>query len=343
MTDTIETLADEYWAAYLADNPTEAHLLGDYPEQGRSRRPRAPRRTGTSRPCVTSPSGPRRSTRRRSTSSSRSPGGAGRRRDRAGRPAGGPADRARGRPDLRRAGLDAAILGHAGAARRGGRRGAGRQAPRARPLLPRARRAAARGRRRRADPRGVRGHATRSRSSTPILAAPVADDPLLRRRCAHPRASTSTPGGPPSRGDRADVRPAWRSTATCCATRCSRRPGPTSSAGCTGCRRRRGRVRPRRCATSRPPTKTAQEIHDIGLAQVAKLADEYRAPRPRGGRHRRPRARSSRRCAPTPSCTSSTATSWSRPPRSRWPRAVGGDGRLVRGGAAGAVRGAGRR
>ena len=35
MTDTIETLADEYWAAYLADNPTEAHLLGHYPEQGR--------------------------------------------------------------------------------------------------------------------------------------------------------------------------------------------------------------------------------------------------------------------------------------------------------------------
>ena len=35
MTDTIETLADEYWAAYLADNPTEKHLLGFYPEQGR--------------------------------------------------------------------------------------------------------------------------------------------------------------------------------------------------------------------------------------------------------------------------------------------------------------------
>lgn len=35
MTDTIETLADEYWAVYLADNPTEAHLLGHYPEQGR--------------------------------------------------------------------------------------------------------------------------------------------------------------------------------------------------------------------------------------------------------------------------------------------------------------------
>ena len=35
VTDTIETLADEYWAAYLADNPTEAHLLGHYPEQGR--------------------------------------------------------------------------------------------------------------------------------------------------------------------------------------------------------------------------------------------------------------------------------------------------------------------
>ena len=35
MTDTIETLADEYWTAYLTDNPTEAHLLGHYPEQGR--------------------------------------------------------------------------------------------------------------------------------------------------------------------------------------------------------------------------------------------------------------------------------------------------------------------
>ena len=34
MTETIETLADEYWAAYLADNPTEAHLLGHYPEPG---------------------------------------------------------------------------------------------------------------------------------------------------------------------------------------------------------------------------------------------------------------------------------------------------------------------
>jgi len=35
VTDTIETLADEYWTAYLADNPTQAHLLGHYPEQGR--------------------------------------------------------------------------------------------------------------------------------------------------------------------------------------------------------------------------------------------------------------------------------------------------------------------
>ena len=76
MTDTIETLADEYWTAYLADNPTEAHLLGDYRRAATVRgRLAVRRRTGTSRPSATSPrraeaidaGGP-------STSSSRSPG-----------------------------------------------------------------------------------------------------------------------------------------------------------------------------------------------------------------------------------------------------------------------------
>ena len=75
VTDTIETLADEYWTAYLTDNPTEAHLLGDYRRAGTVRgRPRVRRRTGSSRPSVTSPGGPRPSTRGPSTSSSRSPG-----------------------------------------------------------------------------------------------------------------------------------------------------------------------------------------------------------------------------------------------------------------------------
>ncbi|MDX6358575.1 MAG: hypothetical protein QOH37_1629 [Nocardioidaceae bacterium] len=35
MTDTIGTLGEEFWASYLRDNPTEAHLLGHYPERGR--------------------------------------------------------------------------------------------------------------------------------------------------------------------------------------------------------------------------------------------------------------------------------------------------------------------
>ena len=44
------------------------------PSRDGSRTPRVPRRTGSSRPSVTSPGGPRPSTRRPSTSSSRSPG-----------------------------------------------------------------------------------------------------------------------------------------------------------------------------------------------------------------------------------------------------------------------------
>jgi uncharacterized protein (DUF885 family) len=35
MNDQIETLAEEYWAHYLEANPTEAHLLGDYSRAGR--------------------------------------------------------------------------------------------------------------------------------------------------------------------------------------------------------------------------------------------------------------------------------------------------------------------
>ena len=64
-------------------------------------------------------------------------------------------------------------------------------------------------------------------------------------------------------------------------------------------------------------TKTAQEIHDIGLAQIEKLADEYRALGPEVVGTDDLRRRSSRRCAPTRSCTSRPARSWSRPLRSR--------------------------
>ncbi|MEO7352564.1 MAG: DUF885 domain-containing protein [Marmoricola sp.] len=35
MTDSIDTLAEEYWAHYLEVEPTEAHLLGDYSQAGR--------------------------------------------------------------------------------------------------------------------------------------------------------------------------------------------------------------------------------------------------------------------------------------------------------------------
>ena len=199
VTDTIETLADEYWPAYLADNPTEAHLLGHYPEQGRfedASRAAEDRVIATQRDLA--------------------------RRAEAIDPASLDEQQqitrlvlvanATAQADLLEArltelgadpifGIQASmplILGMLRAAHRRGRRGDGRHARGRRPALPRPRRAAPRRRRRRAHPGGVRGHghgraARRRRSPARSTAT------RCSRRCAHPRASTSPPGGPPSR------------------------------------------------------------------------------------------------------------------------------------------------
>ncbi len=70
--------------------------------------------------------------------------------------------------------------------------------------------------------------------------------------------------------------PAWRSTATCCATTCSRTPGPTSSCGLHWLEGGADAY-DAHPALLHDHRRSAQEIHDIGLAQVAELADEYRA------------------------------------------------------------------
>ncbi len=149
-----------------------------------------------------------------------------------------------------------------------------------------------------------------------LLATPVADDPLLQ--------TTSPPAGLDVDGWKARLRAAIESDV---------RPGMAAYRDVL-----RDEVLPQarpddRCGLSwldggdeayaatlrffTTTDKTAQEIHEIGLAQIEKLADEYRALGPEvvgtddlgeifG------------RCAPTRSCTSRPASSWSRPPRRRW-------------------------
>ena len=193
-------------------------------------------------------------------------------------------------------------------------RGPGRQVPRPRELLPRARRAPARGRGRRPAPRGVRGGGHfaqldgcwRSRSPTTRCSPrrPLRQDwtsTAGRPDCAPWSSPTSVP-------DMAAYRDVLRDEVLAAGPP-RRQVRPELAAG----RRRAYAATLRNYTTT---TKTAQEIHDIGLAQIEKLADEYRGLGPEvvGTDDL---SRSSRPCARTPSCTSPPVTSWWRPPRSR--------------------------
>ena len=161
-----------------------------------------------------------------------------------------------------------------------------------------------RGARHRRPARRPAGHARRRR--------PAAHDHARRRP-----GSTSTAGRPGcARRSSPTYAPGWRPTATSCATRCCPHARPDEQCGLSWLPDGDAAY----AATLRyytTTTKTAQEIHDIGLAQIEKLADEYRTLGPevvgtddltadlRGHAHR-PR-----------SCTSARARSSSRPPRSR--------------------------
>ena len=147
------------------------------------------------------------------------------------------------------------IAADARAARRRGRRGAGGQVRGRRPLLPRARRAAARGRRRRPGPRPP----SPSRDTVAQLDARAGDAgrrrPAARRPRRRPTASTSTAG---RRGCAAvvETRSARHGGLPRRAARRGAPAGPARRAGRADLpARRRRRRTPRRCATSRPPTR----------------------------------------------------------------------------------------
>ena len=281
MRPPIDTLADDYWAHYLAVQPDRAHTcIGDYGRAGefeeatreargrRDRRAAGASRRGPRRSTATGLDEQQRITRAVLGLRRRPPGPTSPRPGwRSSPPTRSSASRSRCRSSM----------GDARAARRRRRRGAGRQVPRAGPLLRRAGRAAARGRGQRAVPRGVRGARHRRAARRAAVHAG-------RRRPAAARPRRRPPGidvdGWKARlrdGDRVRrTTPAWRRTATCCATRCCRSARPDERCGLSWLPDGEEAY----AATLRYFTttdKTAQEIHDIGLAQIAKLADEYRA------------------------------------------------------------------
>ena len=317
MTTEIDTLAEEYWAHYHG-RTRRAHTCSvTTAVPGSSRRPRWRRRTGeiaalrsfAQRAEAVDEAGldeQQRITRAvlasdattRADMTQAAVQGAGR------------------GPDLRRAGLDADPDGDAGPARRGRRRGARREVPRDRPLLPRARRATARrrGARARSPPR------SRSRDTIAqldgMLAKPVADDPLL--------TTTPPPAGLDVDGWKArlraviesDVRPGMAAYRDVLRDEVLAGGRPDDQCGLRWLPDGEDGVR-RHAALLHDDDKSAQEIHEIGLAQIEKLADEYRALGPevvgtddlaadlRGDAHR-PEA-----------ALRAPASSWSRPPRSR--------------------------
>ena len=109
-----------------------------------------------------------------------------------------------------------------------------------------------------------------------LLATPVADDPLLTRSPPPRTASTSTrwnAGCAQVVDD--DVRPALEDLPRRAARRgAAAWRAPTTGAAC--CLPDGDAAYAARCRYYTTTDLTPQEIHDIGLAQIAKLADEYR-------------------------------------------------------------------
>ena len=334
MTDTIETLADEFWSGHLAAEPTEAHLLGYYPTTGRFEdASRAAEDAEIARLRDVAARAERidaadldeqeRTTRAVLVSQATTTADLleARLAEVSADPIFGLQDALPlilgmlTLPDAEVADAMPDML--AGAGRWFADVGA----------------AAPRGRRPRLGPAAfaVTGTSRRSSARWPGRSTRTRSSP----RCARRKGSTSTPGAP---GWRPRWRPGcvrdWRRTATCCATRSCPRRGPTTAPGS------------RSSTAATTPTPDPALLHDHRPQRPGDprhrpgpdraLAAEYRtlgaeASAPPTSR------RSSTRCATTPRCTSPAATSWSARPRRRWP-GPGRDGRLVRGAAAGAVR-----
>ena len=114
------------------------------------------------------------------------------------------------------------------------------------------------------------------RSSRPRSPRRLSDDPVLAAVKLPDGVDADALRAAPARRRRALGPPGLRGLPRRAARRRCPRPGPRSAAGCRGSTAARTPY----AATLRYFTttdKTAQEIHEIGLAQVAKLADEYRA------------------------------------------------------------------
>ena len=340
MTDSLDHLADDYFDAYLVANPTEAHLLGHYDLAG-SFETGHPRRGGPSGRRTAGFRGPRRAAGRRllGRRGTDHPVGAGQRRQHPCGPDRGEVARVLRRPDLRRADRTAT----------GARACSG--VPDAdvadamvdkfdehRPLLRRPRRAPPRGRRPRPD--------ARRRSPSPA--------PSSRSRRRWPPRSPTTRWSRRCRPPAGIDDDAWRERLPAVVEYL----GPAGAGGVPRRPPRRGAAggparRPRGphagSTTATTPTPHPALLHDhrarrprrsttSGWQQVASLADGVPRARAGGRRHRRPARRSSRRCAPTRRCTSTTPTQLVEASEVAMAPRLGGDARLVRGAAAGAVR-----
>ena len=277
MTDEIDTLAEEYWQYYLETNPTEAHLLGDYGRAGEFEEATRESEDTEIAALRRSPDGRRRSTTVASTSSSGSPravlvADATRRadvvekrlRELAADPIFG--EQVSMPILMGMLALPEADVAEALAEKF---RGLGRYY---RELADRQREGVAQ----RQVPGSVRCH----RHGRPARRAAVHADrgrPAAHHHTTAGRARRRRLEGPAARGRSSPTYvPGWRPTATRCATRCSPRARPDDKCGLSWLPDGDDAY----AATLRYYTttdKSAQEIHDIGLAQVAKLADEYRS------------------------------------------------------------------
>ena len=253
MSDTVEQLADDYQEHRLRAMPTWAHMIGEYAhadrfeEIGREAEDRlveevlefARRAEALSEDGLDEQ---QRITRAMVAWDATQPGGDPVLAD----------GRVRRRPGLRGAGQPGCPDPEAGPSRRRRRRGDGRQAARHRVLLLRPRRPARRrggGRayarcvRRRRDGRAARRLARQPGRRRP--AAPHGRDPG-RGRCGR------VAGPARRRSSRARSGRRWRRTATCCATRSPRWPGPTTRSGSPGCRTATTSTRGWSATTRRP-------------------------------------------------------------------------------------------